>query len=129
MKKRAGYIFKQNKLDFNGHQQRIPKHISKKSYSVGSNQDTKVLYKIWSQKIRLFWRYVMLKNRTISLAEIIWGPKLKNQTFKLLETIERSSWFYGCVKCPNTDLFLVRIFLYSDWIRRFTEYRRQFMDV
>ena len=22
--------------------------------------------------------------------------------------------------CPNTELFLVRIFLYSDWIRRFT---------
>ena len=28
-------------------------------------------------------------------------------------------------KCPNTELFLVRIFLYSDWIRRFTsEYRK-----
>ena len=24
-------------------------------------------------------------------------------------------------KCPNTEFFLVRIFLYSDWIRRFTE--------
>ena len=24
-------------------------------------------------------------------------------------------------KCPNTELFLVNIFLYSDWIRRFTE--------
>ena len=24
-------------------------------------------------------------------------------------------------KCPNTELFLVRIFLYSDWIPRFTE--------
>ena len=24
-------------------------------------------------------------------------------------------------KCPNTELFLVRIFLYSDWIQRFTE--------
>ena len=24
-------------------------------------------------------------------------------------------------KCPNTELFLVRIFLYLDWIRRFTE--------
>ena len=26
------------------------------------------------------------------------------------------------VKCPNTELFLVRIFLYSDWIRRDTKY-------
>ena len=25
-----------------------------------------------------------------------------------------------CVKCPNTELFLARIFLYSDWILRFT---------
>ena len=25
-------------------------------------------------------------------------------------------------KCPNTELFLVRVFLYSDWIRRDTEY-------
>ena len=25
-------------------------------------------------------------------------------------------------KCPNTELFLACIFLYSDWIRRFTEY-------
>ena len=24
-------------------------------------------------------------------------------------------------KCPNTELFLVRIFRYSDWIRRFTK--------
>ena len=24
--------------------------------------------------------------------------------------------------CPNTELFLVRIFLYSDWIRRDTPY-------
>ena len=25
-------------------------------------------------------------------------------------------------KCPNTDIFLVRIFPHSDWIRRDTEY-------
>ena len=24
--------------------------------------------------------------------------------------------------CPNTEFFLVRIFLYSDWIRRFTQF-------
>ena len=28
--------------------------------------------------------------------------------------------FVHCVKCPNTEFFLVGIFLYSDWIRRFT---------
>ena len=29
---------------------------------------------------------------------------------------------HHCVKCPNTELFLVRIFLYLNWIRRFTPY-------
>ena len=29
-------------------------------------------------------------------------------------------WGSHCVKCPITEFFLVRIFLYSDWIRRFT---------
>ena len=36
-----------------------------------------------------------------------------------------SSFVYSIVslreKCPNTKLFLIRIFLYSDWIQRFTE--------
>ena len=33
-------------------------------------------------------------------------------------------------KCPNTEFFLVRIFLYSDWIRRFTELEnRSFSNV
>ena len=26
----------------------------------------------------------------------------------------------NCAKCPNTEFFLVHIFLYSDWIQRFT---------
>ena len=29
-------------------------------------------------------------------------------------------------KCPNTELFLVRIFLYSDWIRRFSPNRGKY---
>ena len=32
-------------------------------------------------------------------------------------------------KCPNTELFLVRIFLYSYWIRRFTLYLDTFHAV
>ena len=31
-------------------------------------------------------------------------------------------------KCPNTELFLVRIFLYSDWIRRFTPWKHWLMS-
>ena len=33
------------------------------------------------------------------------------------ERIELSWWMALREKCPNTELFLVRIFLYSDWIR------------
>ena len=32
-------------------------------------------------------------------------------------------------KCPNTLLFLVRIFLYSNWIRRYTEYLSVFSPI
>ena len=33
------------------------------------------------------------------------------------------SYLSLCEKCPNTEFFLVRIFLYSDWIRRFINLR------
>ena len=36
--------------------------------------------------------------------------------------INKSTWITLCENCPNTELFLVRIFLYSDWIRRDTPY-------
>ena len=39
----------------------------------------------------------------------------KEKTFKSTLTVLRE-------KCPNTELFLVRILLYSDWIRRFTNF-------
>ena len=32
-----------------------------------------------------------------------------------------SESFSLCEKCPNTEFFLLRIFTYSDWIRRDTE--------
>ena len=32
-------------------------------------------------------------------------------------------------KCPNTELFLVRIFLYSDWIRRDTPVSLRYLSV
>ena len=32
-----------------------------------------------------------------------------------------SQWKTLCEKCPNTEFFLVLIFPYSDWVRRFTE--------
>ena len=46
-----------------------------------------------------------------------WSPYFKfwicpwNVNFVLL------CWFSLCEKCPNTEFFLVRIFLYFDWIR------------
>ena len=51
-------------------------------------------------------------------------PKMVN--IRLTKFRYDSTWFKiktsyrkHCVNCPNADFFLVRIFLYSDWIRRF----------
>ena len=77
-----------------------------RSYDLGLN-----LGKNWKY-IRAFW-------------EICHQHKLKRQS------ISTKSWQYFAYKfsitlhekCPNTEFFLlVRIFLYSDWILRFTEY-------
>ena len=42
----------------------------------------------------------------------------------LAVTVTATSSFL-CLDCVKSVQFLVRIFLYSDWIRRFTEYRIQ----
>ena len=44
----------------------------------------------------------------------LWGQS-NEKVLQLIERLLRE-------KCPNMELFLVRIFLYSDWIRRCTEY-------
>ena len=44
----------------------------------------------------------------------LWGQS-NEKVLQLIERLLRE-------KCPNTELFLVRIFLYSDWIQRCTEY-------
>ena len=35
-----------------------------------------------------------------------------------------SGFIWPCEKCPNTEVFLVRIFPHSDWLRRDTPYLR-----
>ena len=35
----------------------------------------------------------------------------------LKDTLKAYFWHSLCEKCPNTELFLVHIFLYSDWIQ------------
>ena len=44
----------------------------------------------------------------------LWGQS-NEKVLQLIERLLRE-------KCPNTELFLVRIFLYADWIQRCTEY-------
>ena len=60
----------------------------------GSNLDLFFLKTYW------FWDYFMMFQTS--------SNKTSSYFTKLRE------------KCPNKQLFLVRIFLYSDWIRRFT---------
>ena len=49
--------------------------------------------------------------------------KLKTirQIFPMLVILKNYEYLTLREKCPNTELFLVRICLYSDWIQRFTE--------
>ena len=43
--------------------------------------------------------------------------------FLIKNVLQQHSLYYSlCEKCPNVEFFLVRIFPYSDWIRRNTEY-------
>ena len=60
--------FGKNKLDFKGHPQRIPKPIGNQIYFVGFSPDAELLSKKWSQKVKLFWKYIVPKNQTIWLA-------------------------------------------------------------
>ena len=48
-----------------------------------------------SQKIKPFWRYFMLNNQAIWLTKLIFEPKPKSKTIKLLEMTEPISCFFG----------------------------------
>ena len=78
----------------------------KKSFSVGSNKDSVVQNMKSEDQAILEIYYIKESNK----AERIWGPKLKNQTFKLLEMIEPSSWFYGCVKSVQIRIYFWSVF-------------------
>ena len=64
-----------------------------------------------------FWVYDSLK--LLQLYEQKWCQALYNilKMFPAVLEIDCFAW-----KCPKTELFLVRIFLYSEWIRR--KYRK-----
>ena len=67
--------------------------------------------------LNLFWTKV-LPNLNVAVPKpclIVLLPSLMDHIALHKQHIALSE------KCPNTELFLVRIFLYSDWIRRCTE--------
>ena len=47
-----------------------------------------------------------------------------NERISYLDSTVRDMITVTTWKGPNTELFLVRIFLYSDWIQRFSPYRK-----
>ena len=77
-------------------------------------------------------KYVMYcKSRIYKLEQYAWKSKTYPSSllvhwifYKVWRAfyfgVSTSKWKELREKCPNTELFLVRIFLYSDWIRRFT---------
>ena len=65
------------------------------------------------------------KWRLLSFQALWWSATTDNifdktLTSRKIQKANKNNESNHCVKCPNTELFLVRIFLYSDWIRRFT---------
>ena len=77
-------------------------------------------------------KYVMYcKSRIYKLEQYAWKSKTYPSSllvhwifYKVWRAfyfgVSTSKWKELREKCPNTELFMVRIFLYSDWIRRFT---------
>lgn len=51
-----------------------------KTYWEGSNHEAKLLHKKWSQKIRSFWRYFILKNQEIRRPQMLNYLKWLNQS-------------------------------------------------
>ena len=76
---------------------------------------TNVVLRLFNDKLRPISFNHMNQNQWIRNSGAIINDTgiLKRYFFKLM--INSLRW-----KCPNTELFLIRIFLYSDWIRRFT---------
>ena len=72
--------------------------------------------------------FLRLRKNELAKVEINGKPMAKpsvSLTFcqkwkNLLLQVAAVSQNCHCVKFPNTEFFLVRIFLYSDWIRKFT---------
>ena len=86
------------------------------SVQIRENTDWKKL-RIWT----FFAQCVVIKRRIknpVKYLELF--AKIIN-SFRSLTIITKSLSLALREKCPNTEFFLVRIFLYLDWIRRFTE--------
>lgn len=105
---------KNNKLDFRGHSQRFPNSSLTKICSFGSSHDAELSCKNISQKIKPFWKSSNLISREN------FGPKLKNQTVKLLETTESICCFYKCLSTFKKSASQFNSALTSDLILRIT---------
>ena len=77
-----------------------------------------------------WWRSLSYRNQSIDLQSklmdwCLYDSYLRHEKINLPETYSKTQLniWNGALreKCPNREFFLVRIFLYLDWIPRFTE--------
>ena len=59
--------------------------------------------------------------RLLSLIILKLPAKVCSWCWSMIVILEQSYMYTLLEKCPNTEFFLVCIFLYSDWIQRFEE--------
>ena len=82
---------------------------------LSSNTPSKMFYtSFWAGSFRIGRDSLLIQiflNHHVKL--LFWEWLLREPKFKSIEQSLRE-------KCPNTEFSLVRVFLYSDWIRRFT---------
>ena len=63
----------------------------------------------------LFFRLIFVNDTSEEFCRMVLSNKAR---FPSYDMNKRGTL---CEKCPNTELFLVRIFLYSDWIQENTD--------
>ena len=76
----------------------------------------RMIWSILSKNLRLFVVFLF------SFIPALWNIYLKlfqNQTLLITKEIGYYGDSFTAWKCPNTEFFLVHIFLYLDWIQKF----------
>ena len=70
--------------------------------------------------LEIFWNETHLRNVVVNKVSSV--NKGITKTCLIVDMVKENWLWIAVAGCPNTELFLVLIFLHSDWIWRNTEY-------